>query len=529
MISSIAVRAFLAKERDDYRPYKRFSLKKLERLKIKRAPNAPLWKNLRKHQKVGLLIGAKLNRFAFFYDTGTGKSLLSIAIVRYLSQIGLNKRFIVLVPNKINCYEWVNEVEKHSPSSRVVVLDGSSEDKWKALNIKARFYICTYAGFALMACSKVDEIKKKKKTGRKKQKPNPAYIRDLIKCFDGMVLDESTCVGNHRSLPYRICKQLAKNDDNAVLLLTGTPFGRDPMPLWSQMYLVDKGETLGKTLGLFRAAFYDQKKNYWGGFEYKYKESMSEELNRILAHRSIQYEADEADMPKRVPIKREVSLPTDAEAYYNKAKQKLLKANGNFEEMKNAFLRMRQISSGFVGYIDDESGEKAKFAFDENPKLDDLMSVISSIREDRKILVFHEFTYSGDLICKRLKEANIKFSRIYGKTDDAEQELRKFKKNKNVRVFVLQNSAGAYGLNLQIAKYLLIYESTVRPIIRKQIEARIRRYGSKHKRIYVYDFVVRGTYDEKILKFLKEGHDLFKSIVKGQRIKYGKKKRRIQK
>lgn len=521
MIPKSAVRAFLKQPRDDHRPYKKLKFKQLRKLKSKLPIEPPLWDGLRKHQRVGFLLGAKHKRFAFFYDTGTGKTILSISIVRYLSKLKQNKCYIVLVPNNINCHEWVDEITKHSPSSTCVVLEGSTADKWALLeNHKARFFICTYSGFSLMACTKVDEIKKKKKTGKKKFKPDAKLVKQLCKKFDGVIADESTFLGNHRTLPYRICRQLTKDPDVALFELTGTPFGRDPTPLWSQMYLVDKGESLGKTLGIFRATFFDQKKNYWGGFEYKYKKEMTPTLNRLLAHRSIQYEADEADLPAVIPLKIEVNLPQDAEAYYAKAKKQLQQAHGNFQEMKNSFLRMRQISSGFVGYYDDESGEKAKFSFDENPKLDSLIDLVNSIRADKKILIFHEFTHSGDLIAKALKEHKIKFSRIYGKNSKtAKMQLKRFKTDPEVRVFLLQNAAGSYGLNLQMAQYLLIYESTVRPILRKQIEARVKRYGSKHKKIFVYDFVVRGTYDQRILKFLKEGKDLFESIMKNAKKK----------
>jgi len=48
--------------------------------------------------------------------------------------------------------------------------------------------------------------------------------------------------------------------------MAGIPVGRDPQVLWAQFNYCDHGETLGETLGIFRAAFFRAETNYWSGF-----------------------------------------------------------------------------------------------------------------------------------------------------------------------------------------------------------------------------------------------------------------------
>jgi SNF2 family DNA or RNA helicase len=296
--------------------------------------------------------------------------------------------------------------------------------------------------------------------------------------------------------------------------LTGTPFGRDPTALWSQMFLIDDGWCLGESLGLFRAAFFTAKKNFWGGNDYTFRKSRAQLLNKFIAHRSIRYEADESTLPRLVPIIKEVSLPGDARAYYDKAKATIIASHGNFNEMKNAFVRMRQISSGFVGYHDDESGDRAQFEFADNPKLDLLVSLLHEIRPDRKVLVFHDFVHSGKVIARELTDEGISHVRLNSKDKDPAAVLERFKTDPDCRVFVL-GTAGAYGLNLQVAQYGIFYESPVSVILRKQMVRRFERQGSEHKTVFLYDLVVRSTVDSLILAYHRQGADLFKAIING--------------
>lgn len=511
MIPSFVVRRFLARELRDFRRWKKFSEHKLDRLKESLPAKPPIWNKLRIEQKVCFIIGAREKRFLFFLDTGVGKTLLSIALARYFKRAGVGKRFLVLVPNTVNCDEWELQVDEHSPKTKIVSLVGSSDDKWHLFeNEEALLYVTTYAGLMHMV-SKMKVVKRK--SGEvSKLTPNTSLKKRVARRIDGIFLDESTIAQNKHALPFRIVRSIAKGKE-VVVLLTGTPFGRDPTPLWAQFFLVDGGETLGKTLGLFRAAFFNEKKNYWGGSIYTFMQSRKRKLRRFLANRSIRYRAEQSTLPKLVPLQAAVKLPVDAVDYAKRAERAIVEAHGNYAETKNAFLRMRQISSGFLGYKDDETGERAKYVFPENPKLDLLMAKLEAIDPIYKVVIFHEFIFSGQQISKRLTDAKIGHVSISGKVKKTKPLLRRFKSDPSCRVLVLNSAKGAYGLNLQVARYLMFYEAPVRNIIRKQAQRRVERQYSSHKRVIQYDFITEGTYDRRILRFLDEGERLFAHVI----------------
>lgn len=515
MIPKFAVKRFVERERKDFDHMKEWSTKKLER-EFEKLPQQPnIWNKLRKEQKVCFLIGAWERRFAFHLDTGYGKTLLSISLARYFRSAYGIKRFLVLVPSKANVAEWVDEIEKHSPSTSFVVLSGSSESKWKKLSADdATLYITTYSGFVRMSCEQTT-ITKGKKKGQKKLAINASKVRKLQKLVSGAFLDESTEVQSHRSLAYRLLKRIMFDRERPVFELTGTPMDRNPTALWSQFKLLDDGYTLGETLGLFRAAFFSESENVWGGREYTFLQKKRKLLSRMIRNVSIRYEVDESDLPNCVPIIKTVKLPTDARTYYEEAKKTLRAARGDFTEMKNAFVRMRQISSGFLGYKDDYTGEKCKYRFDSNPKLDALMAFVSATYQAHKIVVFHDFIFSGSLICESLEEKEIGFAKAFGQTKNVHDELSRFKRSDRCRVFVV-NQTGAYGLNLQVARYAAFYESPVPFKIRRQMERRVRRQHSDHDTIFQYDFVTLGTFDQRILDHHRDGGDLFRAIVDGK-------------
>jgi SNF2 family DNA or RNA helicase len=518
LIPKHTIRLFLNRKLDDNRFYKKLTEKQLQEMCDRLPITPPIWKKLDKHQKVCFLLGVRYKAYAFFADTGMGKSLISIALIRYFQKLGETRHALVLVPNKINKSEWAQEIRKHSPSISFCILRGSSENKWDQLREPATITVDTYAGFMRTACRLVPVLKRKGKKKKKKNrlKPDKELVKQFVKRFDALFLDESTFVKYRGTLVFRICRQISKKVQFRFAL-TGTPFGSDPVDFWAQMFLVDHGETLGKTLGLYRAAFFSKKESYWsGGYKYTFKKSKQSVLNRILAHRTIRYEVDQSDLPRLIPLVKEVSLPADARVYVQRAQQAIQSAHGNYREMKNAFMRMRQISSGYLGYYDDEEGIKAQYIFPQNPKLDSLLSLVESIRPDRKFIIFNEFTFSGNMICDGLDDLGIGYVRVYGKTKDSDSVLREFNTVPKKQGLVLQNASGSFGLNLQIAKYGIFYESPVSPIIRKQARRRFERQRSLHDSVFQYDLVTRGTYDQRILDSLAAGEDLFKRIVDGR-------------
>ncbi len=465
------------------------------------------------HQKACFIIGWFVPEFLYLLDLGTGKTKIILDLLRYRKQCEESFEALVLVPNVGNIEGWVEEIEIHAPDLDFVEVYGDRSEKEDLLKHKSDLFILNYQSLVRLISS--PDVKAIEKGHGAKLKIDEKLIRPLKRKFDILILDESTAVMNQSSLTFRGCNRIAK-EAISTFALTGTPFGRDPVALWSQFKIVDKGETLGSTLGLFREAFMENVDNYWTDYKYELKDKRKKKLlHERLKNRSIYYNENEcSSLPKRVYIKKKVSFPDDAHKYYIKVIEELRHYKGDIIKTKNCFVRLRQITSGYLTYVDEKN--KVHLKFPDNPKLDKLDEILDELPPNSKAIIVHEFIYTGHMITELLKKKKIKHVALWSGTKDKRGTIRKFKRDKSVIIMVMNHRSGAFGLNLQAANYIILFESPVSPIRRRQTEKRIHRQGQKKKRCFYIDILLKNSVDDTIIKYLKEGKSLFRELIKGK-------------
>lgn len=506
MIPQRYIKRFLERSLRDYRRLKGMTESQLE-IAHKRLPiRLHKWVKLTRDQKICVLILALRPRFAVWSDPGAGKTLIAMVAAEYHNRRHGMKQALVLVPRRANKDEWALQVEEHYPELGCMVLRGSTQDKWRQLaeSDDCLLVVETYAGFTRMVCEQ--------KLG--KLRPDWDLVERFIR-FGGIICDESSMLGGganvtKQSLIFRLLNRLSRHAGMFVAM-SGTPFGRDPRLIWAQMYLVDHGETLGRSLGLFEAAFFGEE-DYWG--KRQFLKTRQNDLHRLLAHNSIRFKVSESELPKRRPIRRYVSIPLEQQEWLERFYD-VLEHDPDKRKKESAFLRIRQLSSGFVGFTDEEDGERAQITFAENPKLEALCDYALSIPVDYQFLVFHEFVFSGKSIAREFDRIGIDYLTLDGSTNNPEKMLRSFRRGEK-QALVLNVKSGDFGLNLQVAKYAIYYESPVSSITRKQTERRIIRRYSQNRWTAIVDLIMRGTMDERVLRFHAEGEDLFQAILDGR-------------
>jgi len=577
MISPEAVQKFLEKPSRNFDLYKKLPYDDLLNVLEKTGLTFDTLKP-RLHQLVAIYLSLKLKQFLLFLPTGTGKSFIMLQVMRYLKMHHKAKRTLILVPNVIAVPNWKAEFHKIAPELEVVGLEGSSAKKWKTLEKHdADAYITNYAGLVSMCSVMVPDPKKKPKqrsdnvqkgegllaftrrtlgedgdwrviadlnnlrvnldsnrelkvhkwrTGmvlRLPPKPRMRLVLDrgliarMGELFDCVIYDESTSLKNPKSLTFKLCQHF-KDTVPYRYGLTGTPFGRDPSDLWAQFYVIDGGESLGYTWWFFMNTFFSQNKGFWGGIEWKFQKRRKKYLHQKVGNRSLTYQLEECiDIPAKTVIPIRVPMPEYLKPYYNKLKDQLrqiaIESQKNLLPNKNVFLSARQMTSGFLTLREKGTGAKEVMHLPDNIKLQATEMLLDEL-DSEKMVIFHDFNASGDMLEKLLKEKGIGYARVYGETKNREKELLRFQKDPACQVFVLNSFVGQTALNLQIAPYMLFYESPTGSIARRQCEARVYRMGQRQK-TFIYDLIVEDTVDEKIQSFLAEGKDLYHEIMVG--------------
>lgn len=520
MILKSAINNYLKRPVDDHRWMKQLGHREIDALIDDLRPRPKLTPGLRLHQKIAFYLGVTYPQFSFWLDMGSGKTLVTLELIRYWFQFGEFDKALVFVLSDKAFPTWENQIREFKIGIPSVALEGSSEEKWYKLhNFKKGIILATYPG-ALAMCS----VKGTKKKGKRMVSGlvlHADLINDLCDGVGVLALDESTKVGHSTSMLHKMVNHIAKQVEYRYAL-AGRPFGRDPTLMYNQQLIIDRGETFGLK-GMFQAAFFSKERNHFGGafsHNFKYKKSLSDELSRMMQHRSITYAADECvDLPKVSRLVASVKVGKTVQSYYNEALKALAKSKGDKVEVKNIFIRMRQMTSGFIGYKDDETGEKATFTFDTNPKLEKLLDLIEELPYERKAVIFYEFTWSAKQINEQLKKLGHKHIWLWSGTKNSRAELERFEKNPDYRLAVIQNKVGAYSIDglQKAANYGFIYESPISVIDREQLEHRLIRQGQKHK-VFLYDLVVPKSVDERILEFHAEGQDIMAAVRKNPNV-----------
>lgn len=457
-----------------------------------------------KHQKAMFLLGVETRQLFILADLGSGKTATALNLIAYFKLVGWVKRALVVVPDQQNIINWMEQVAEHTPKLKAVSVFGSRRERLEMLMMPADIYCINYAGLNAI----LDE-----KVGIRNRVILPSKVVAFSKGFEFMVLDESTAVKNSESVIFRICNIMAGQIPNRFPM-SGRPFGRDALDLWAQFYLTDRGETLGKNIYIFRNSYFSPTKTPWA-VKWKFNKELEEQLNTTIKNKSITYtdkELGRQTNPTRNIIK--VGLSEEALDYYRKVSGDLIAERSDIwaAQIKNHYIKLRQICSGFLRFKSPEDEDEIEVIKFECPKEDALEQLVLLLPEGCKMIVYHEFTATGQRIVDLLKRLKIGHRWLYGAATGREELLSSFKLDPKTRVLVSNSKSGSFGLNLQVANYMVFYEGPADPIIRAQAEKRIDRTGQM-KTCHYYDIVVQDSVEEGILTFIKEGNSLFRALV----------------
>lgn len=518
-INPKSVAEFLAKPRDSHDWMKELPTYVLSR-KLREVgidPRPPDQLPFSKHQKVCLLLGVSYPGFAFWLDMGLGKSRIALRLFRHHRDAGEVNGCLILAKSELAVIAWEDEIRKWEPDMPYTLLlkSMSTEQKWDALNeFEGGVIVGSYGGVTRMLCKLVANEKKKRNQLRMDQK----RVRQMSKLIGCLVPDEATTLANQDSRISQLFYHLSKAC-RFRWELAGIPFGRDPTMLWRQLYLIDRGETLGETLGLFRAAFFKTKKNYWGGFEHTFIPEKERQLHKIIKHRSISYEESECkkDLPQVVVKTELIHLPPEAKTYYRKFVEEVKREHVGLIEQQNSFVRMRQTCSGYVGFRDDETGERAQVEFSTNPKLERLIELVQDMPRGRKFVIWYEYTHTGRLITQMLKKANIRHQWLYGETTkDVRRIQDTLDHDDRDGGLVANHKVAAYSANLQRANYEYVVEEPVSPIDARQMRKRLARTGQT-RTVFRYELVCANTVEVQIREWHAQGKSMFDGVVRGRK------------
>lgn len=461
----------------------------------------------RPHQLEGLAFALYQRRCLLFYSMRLGKTLMSLQFAEQLRLSGhWRGKGIIICHAPIAIWVWESEAEKHS-RLKVRGVRNKVDELIEALDSDTDLIVIPWSGLQNI----FTEMRVNKK-GKNKLYPDLVGARIAAEGFSLGIIDEIHGAKNPQSLRFQLAKEILSNCRYRIGL-TGTPFGRDPFAVWAQAYLIDGGETLGWNYQFFEASFGTKKANWFSkADEFAFDKKKQPILEEKLAAISLPYRLEECQQVPVYPGTVELQIVGDQLRAYEECVQKLVKFDDHEKtEIQNTFIRLRQISSGYLPFIDSYGNDVVSY-FKENAKLEWLVAFLEELKEvGAAFVIFHEFTLTGNFIHETLTKAGISHHWLHGATKDKPGVVAAFQEGK-VDAIIVQSATGSQAIDLHRADYLLFFESPVSPIVRAQAEARPLSAARQDRPLLLDDIACSGV-ERKILSYITSGKNLMSAII----------------
>ena len=315
--------------------------------------------------------------------------------------------------------------------------------------------------------------------------------------FDMVIVDESSSFKNPQAQRFKALKRVRPRVAR-VVILTGTPAPNGIMDLWAQVYLLDRGQRLGKFISRYREQFFTY--NPWR-YEYTPKEGAFEEVQRKIGDICVSMSAaDWLTLPERIVHDVPVALDGSAlEAYRKLEKEMLLEADGKEITALSAGTLTGKLLQLCGGAVYDADGNSHQVHFE---KLDALKELVESLNEP--CLLFYGFRHELPGILGVLGDGV--------RTLESAADAEAWNKGE-VKVLLAHPASCAYGLNLQAGgRNVVWYTLTWSLELYQQANARLYRQGQE-KPVIIHRLLVQGGVDEDVARALEGKADTQEALL----------------
>ncbi len=340
-----------------------------------------------------------------------------------------------------------------------------------------------------------------------------------------VIVDESDSFKDHQSDRFKALAKVRRTTGliEQMILMTATPASESFLELWAQVYLLDLGERLGKSITRYRDQWFIANKY---NHTYKIKPGADEAiLERI------------ADIT--VVLKREDHLPTDKPTfiprYVDLSERELTMIKSLERDLVLDLPDDVELEAKTAGHLANmllqlASGALYQTSWEEQEDTDDLKKVKRThFIHDHKIQALKELyeshRYSGQnlLVAYHFKSSLARLVKAFPKAKVMSRDGREEKdwnKGKIPMMFIHPQSAG-HGLNLQAGGSTLVFFDMVSALrYFQQTVGRIDRQGQT-KPVVIYLLLAKGSRDELAWEKLRNKEDaqdafykLFKKLIK---------------
>lgn len=445
---------------------------------------------LQRHQQLGRELAQYHDRFAFFYDTRTGKTPLSLTIIHDDLQQHPDHKWLVICPLILIYNAWLEDAEKFFPNIKTINCHAKTPaERLKAIQSPGSIYLTNTESFI---------------TYRKHLEPLG---------FAGCIVDESSDMKSPRSKVSKEIVDFSRYVDK-FYLLAGTPAPNGEWEYYMQMRAID----------YYRwQQSYTQFKNYYFvnlSYNPQYEKlsirpDRKEELLDNVKRKALYIDKEDVlNTPGREFVEVEYDMPPELMKHYRLLKNELYVELGDNIRITAAntgakLNKLNQVTSGFI--MDTQAikenqfydTSKAEWHLLDRVRFDLLQDLLDKIG-DKQVLIWANYRREFALIKEMLGDT---CGMVYGGAtiEEKNEALKNFKEGK-IQYLVANPASADKGLTLTNAHTAIYFSLNWSYELYKQSADRI--YGDKRIQPHFctyYVFIAKGTIDSILYNDVLQG------------------------
>jgi len=433
--------------------------------------------------------------FALLMAMGLGKTIATLTAIYKLMYEELDiMTALIIAPKRVAENVWSDECQKweHTKGLKISIVAGTESQRKAALLVKADVYTISRDNVVWLC----------------------GQYGGLELPFDMLVVDESSSFKNPKSLRFRALRKVQPSFKR-VVLLTGTPSPNGLIDIWSQIYLLDRGERLGKFISHFREDYFKPGKRN-GAIVYNYniqkdgKDRIYDKISDICMSMKAE---DYINMPELILNDIAIKFPPALQAQYDEFEKsqilELFDVDSEISAVNAAALsnKLLQFSNGAI-YDEDKN-----YHVVHDLKLDAVEEIIEAAA-GKPVLI--AWTYRHDLY--RLQE---RFKKYKPRTIETGQDIKDWNAGK-IQVLLMHPASGGHGLNLQYGGSLIVWFGQTWSLeLYQQLNARLNRQGQEQS-VIINRLIAHKTVDQDVVKSLESKDSTQEGLMQAMKAKIEK-------
>jgi len=403
--------------------------------------------DLHKYQLRGVQRIINVPKSALFISMGMGKSITSLtAIDELMNDHFAVSKVLIIAPLRVANTVWHTEAKnwEHTKHLRFSLVTGPVKSRLTALQRSADIYVINRENVKWL----VDKYHKNWQ-------------------WDMVIIDESSSFKSHSSQRFKALKKVIPFIDRMVLL-TGTPASNGYMDLWSQTYLLDQGQRLGRTITGYRQRYFD--KDYMG-YNYELRKGADDEIKDKLSDIVLSMQAEDyLNLPPYISTVLDNKLEGKLLREYQEFEKEAILALENEEQitaMSAATLtnKLLQFCSGAV-YDEDRTVHHIH-----DLKIDTLKEIIEENPDDN-LLIAYNFKHELARLIEAFPEATV--------LDKEGVAVEQWNRGE-IKMLLAHPASAGHGLNIQHGGSTIVWFGFTWSLeLYQQFNARLHRQGQKN-------------------------------------------------